>query len=122
MCSTNGWRPGPGVWTPVAACKRALALFEQQTGNPPLAELNRAAGIAFRTRLQHPDRATTPKTARDRLTWVKSLLKHAQIDLELIPRSPWEGLDIEQTTTHREAGRSVTVTVKARVIAKKPLF
>lgn len=85
----------------VAACKRALALFEEQTGDPALAGLTRAAGIAFRTWLQHPDRGTTSKTARDRLTWVKSLLKHAQIELELIPRSPWEGLDIETATTHR---------------------
>jgi integrase len=85
----------------IAACRRALVLFEEQTGNPPLAILNRAAGIAFRTWLQHPDRGTTSKTARDRLTWVKSLLKHAQIDLEVLPRSPWEGLDIEQSTTHR---------------------
>ncbi len=84
-----------------AACKRAVALFEEQTGNPPLANLSRAAGIAFRAWLQHSDRQTTSKTARDRLTWVKSLLKHAQIDLEVINRSPWEGLDIEQTTTHR---------------------
>lgn len=85
----------------VGACKRALALFEEQSGNPPLTGLSRAAGIAFRTWLQHPARGTTSKTARDRLTWVKSLLKHAHIELEVIPRSPWEGLDIEQTTTHR---------------------
>jgi integrase len=78
-----------------------LALFEEQAGNPPLAGLSRAAGVAFRTWLQHPDRGTTTKTARDRLTWVKSLLKHAQIELEFIPRSPWEGLDIEAVTTHR---------------------
>src|SRR4051812_13569666 len=32
----------------VAACKRALALFEEQTGNPPLTSLTRAAGVAFR--------------------------------------------------------------------------
>lgn len=85
----------------VAACRRALVLFEEQTGNPPLSALNRSAGVAFRTWLQQPGRATTSKTARDRLTWVKSLLKFAEVDLELIPRSPWEGLDIEQTTTHR---------------------
>ncbi|MDB5859140.1 MAG: hypothetical protein JWQ76_2829, partial [Ramlibacter sp.] len=91
----------PGSADTVAACKRALVLFEEQTGNPALAGLTRASGIAFRTWLQQPDRGTTPKTARDRLTWVKSLLKHAEIDLELIPRSLWEGLDIEQITTHR---------------------
>jgi integrase len=85
----------------VAACKRAVVLYEEQTGNPPLSGITRAAGIAFRTWLQQPARGTTSKTARDRLTWVKSLLKHAHIELELIPRSPWEGLDIEQITAHR---------------------
>lgn len=83
----------------VKACSRALALFELQTGNPPLASLNRASGVSFRAWLQHPDRNTTSKTARDRLTWVKSLLKFAQVDLEVIPRSPWEGLDIQPATT-----------------------
>lgn len=85
----------------VSACKRALALYEEQTGNPPLDRLTRAAGLAFRTWLRHPDRCTTSKTARDRFTWVKSLLKHAQRDMEVISRSPWEGLDIEQNTTYR---------------------
>lgn len=85
----------------IAACNRALALYEAQTGNPALSVLNRSAGIDFKSWLQHPDRATTVKTARDRFTWVKSLLKHAQIELELIPRSPWQGLDIDQATTYR---------------------
>ncbi|WP_377153044.1 tyrosine-type recombinase/integrase [Roseateles sp. UC29_93] len=85
----------------VAACKRALALFEQQTGNPPLAALSRAHGVEFRAWLQHPDRATTSKTAHDRMTWVKSLLKFAHVELELIHRQPWEGLDIDATTTNR---------------------
>ncbi|WP_197507001.1 site-specific integrase [Mitsuaria sp. 7] len=85
----------------VAACKRALALFEQQTGNPPLAALSRAHGVEFRAWLQHPDRGTTTKTAHDRMTWVKSLLKFAHVDLELIHRQPWEGLDIDSSTTHR---------------------
>ena len=85
----------------VAACKRALALFEDQTGNPPLAALSRAHGVDLRAWLQHPDRGTTTKTAQDRMTWVKSLLKFAHVDLELIHRQPWEGLDIETTTTNR---------------------
>jgi hypothetical protein len=40
----------------VAACSRALGLYEAQTGNPALQELTRASGIAFRTWLQHADR------------------------------------------------------------------
>lgn len=83
----------------VNACGRALALYEQQTGDPPLKELTRAQGDAFRAWLQQ--QGTSSKTARDRLTWVKSLLKYAFRDLEVISRNPWEGLDIEHTTETR---------------------
>lgn len=83
----------------VSACGRALALYEQQTGDPPLKELTRAQGDAFRAWLQQ--QGTSSKTAKDRLTWVKSLLKYAFRDLEVITRNPWEGLDIEYTTETR---------------------
>jgi integrase len=33
------------------------------------------------------------------LNWVKGLLKYAAQDLELIPKSPWVGLDIKSKTT-----------------------
>jgi integrase len=33
------------------------------------------------------------------LNWIKSLLKYAAQDLELIPKSPWVGLDIKSKTT-----------------------
>ena len=46
---------------------------------------------------------TTSKTARDRFNWIKSLLKYASQDLELIPKSPWVGLEIKsRTTAHRK--------------------
>lgn len=80
----------------VNACSRALALFEQQTGNPPLRELTRAQGDAFCAWLQQ--QGTSSKTARDRLTWVKSLVKYAYRELEAIDRNPWDGLDIAHTT------------------------
>lgn len=41
------------------------------------------------------------KTARDRLTWVKSVLKYAARDLGLIDRNPWEGIDISFKTTNK---------------------
>lgn len=68
----------------VAACKRALALFETQTG-PPLPNC-RAHGVDFMAWLQHRDRGTTTKTAHDHMTWVKSLLKFAHVELELLHR------------------------------------
>ena len=81
----------------IAACNRALKLFEQHTHNPPLNQVTRSLGNEFRSFLQ--SLPTTPKTARDRLNWIKSLLKYAAQDLELIPKSPWVGLDIKSKTS-----------------------
>lgn len=81
----------------IACCGRALKLFEEHTGNQPLSQLTRAQGDQFRAKLL--ELPTTSKTARDRLNWIKSLLKYASQDLELIPRSPWVGLEIKSRTT-----------------------
>lgn len=81
----------------VASCARALKLFEEHTENPPIAKLTRAQGDQFRSKLR--ELPTTPKTARDRFNWIKSLLKYAAQDLELIPKSPWVGLEIKSRTT-----------------------
>ncbi len=82
-------------------CLRAVALFEEFTANTPITELTREQGDGFRAWLQHSDRKTTSKTARDRLTWVKSVLKYALRDLGLIEKNPWEGLDIAFKTTNK---------------------
>lgn len=81
----------------INGCNRALKLFEQSTNNPPLHTLNRVIGNEFRSALQILP--SSSKTARDRLNWVKSLLKFAAQDLEIIPKSPWVGLDIKSTTS-----------------------
>lgn len=94
----NRWvKSKPLTADSIAACGRALMLFEQQTGNPPLQRLTRGQGDAFRGWLQ--TLSTTSKTARDRLNWVKSLLKYAAQELEILPKSPWVGLDIKSRTT-----------------------
>jgi integrase len=85
----------------INSCMRALVLFEEQTKNPPLQRLTRAQGDSFRAWLQQPERQTTSKTARDRLTWVKSLIKYAYRDLEIIDRHPWEGIEIHSQTTQK---------------------
>ena len=84
-----------------AACTRSIALFEIFTENTPLERLTRAQGDDFKAWLQKPERKTTSKTAQDRFNWVKSPLKFACRDLELLPRNPWEGLEIEFKTTHK---------------------
>ena len=78
----------------INTCMRALLLYEEQTGNPPLHLLTRAQGDSFRAWLQEPERKTASKTAYDRFTWVKTLLKYAYRDLELISRHPWEGIEL----------------------------
>ena len=98
-----------GLWTPskarskdtVSACLRAVCLYEEFTGNLPIQNLTRELGGTFRAWLEHPDRKTTSKTARDRLIWVKSLLQFAAQDLGLIKQSPWTGIDIEFRTTNK---------------------
>ena len=85
----------------INSCLRALKLYEEFTGNPPIKKLTRAQGDGFRTWLQQPERKTTSKTAKDRLTWVKSLLKYAHMDLELLERHPWDGIDIQSKTTNK---------------------
>jgi hypothetical protein len=76
----------------LAACGRALTLFESQAQDLDIARITRAQGDALRAWLLA--QKTTTKTARDRFTWVKSLLKFAQQDLGLLTSSPWAGLEI----------------------------
>lgn len=85
----------------INACLRAVSLFEEFTGDTPVSEVTRRQGDEFRSWLEHPDRKTTSKTARDRLIWVKSLLEFAAHDLGLMRRSPWSGIEIAYQTTHK---------------------
>jgi integrase len=80
-----------------ASMDRALMLFEKVLGNPDIQALNRKDGDTFRSWLT--EQPTSTKTARDRLNWIKTLLKYATQDLELIPKNPWVGLEIKTKTT-----------------------
>lgn len=83
-----------------SACLRAVVLFEECLGSDTdMRTLNRAKGDEFRSWLLTKE--ATSKTSRDRLTWVKSLLKYAARDLEALHRNPWDGLDITHKTTAR---------------------
>ena len=85
----------------INACKRSLALYEEFTLNPYIKDLTRAQGDGFRAWLQHPDRQTSSKTARDRLIWIQSLLNFATIELELLPKNPWQGIILKYSTTQK---------------------
>jgi integrase len=83
----------------VAACNRALLLYESSPTATPLKAITREQGDSFRAWLR--GKSTTAKTARDRLNYIKSLLKYAAETLEWIPKHPWSGLAIDGTSTNR---------------------
>lgn len=78
------------------ACQRALDAFEAVAGRPTLTDITRANGADFRAELLK--QPLSSKSAHDRLTWVKSLLRFAYRDLEWLDRQPWTGLDIPYKT------------------------
>ena len=79
------------------ACLLAIDTCEKALGRLPINQLTRAHGDAFRSWLQ--EQPISSKTARDRFTWIKSLLGYAFRELELIPRQPWEGMEIQVSKT-----------------------
>ena len=100
-------------------CMRALLLYEEQTNNPPLHLLTRAQGDSFRAWLQQSERKTSSKTAYDRFTWVKTLLKYAYRDLEVISRHTWEGIELFKETTNQRRPWSDT---ELQILIRQPLF
>lgn len=75
------------------ACLLAIKTCETALGCLPIDQLTRAHGDAFRSWLQ--EQPISLKTARDRFTWVKSMLVYAHRELELIHKQPWEGMEIK---------------------------
>jgi len=100
-------------------CMRALLLYEEHTENPPIHLLTRSQGDDFRSWLQQPERKTSSKTAYDRFTWVKTLLKYAYRDLELISRHPWEGIELIKETTRQRRPWS---DIELRTLFDQDLF
>lgn len=81
------------------ARERALCLYEEFSGDPPITDITRAQGSDFRAWLLKNSRAS--KTARDRFIYVKALFAFAYRELELIPRHPWDRMVIESTTENK---------------------
>jgi integrase len=80
----------------IRACERALEGFEQHAGTPPVAKITRAHGVEFRSWLLA--QPISSKTAHDRFTWVRALLRFASDDMGIIDRQPWQKLVIEHKT------------------------
>lgn len=83
----------------IRAMERALKQFEGRHPKVTLEGITRDMGDRYRAWLR--EQCKTPKTARDRLTAIKSLLKYAHRELEWTPRHTWEGLDIKAKTTNK---------------------
>lgn len=102
------------------ACELALELFERQhpAAAADVTTVTRPMGDEFKAWLQMPERGTKAKTARDRLNWLKTLLKYAHQDLELLPKQPWQGLDIKFKSETRSPWTREQVTA----FCSQPLF
>lgn len=88
----------------IQAMDRALRQFEGQYPALLLEDITREMGDSYRTWLR--ENSGTPKTARDRLTAIKTLLRFAYRELEWTQRHTWEGLDIKAKTTNKR--RAIT--------------
>ncbi|MDP2263558.1 MAG: tyrosine-type recombinase/integrase [Hydrogenophaga sp.] len=95
----------------VQAMDRAVRQFEGQHPTVTLRDTTRELGDAYRSWLL--ENSGTPKTARDRLTGLKTLLKYAHRDLEWTERHTWEGLDIKARTTNKR--RAITADEMAQL-------
>ncbi|WP_291010272.1 DUF6538 domain-containing protein [Hydrogenophaga sp.] len=79
--------------------ERTLRHFETQHPGVPLRDISRGMEYLYRTWLL--ETCKTPKTARDRLAGINSLLKYASRDLEWAEHHKWEDLDIKAKTSAR---------------------
>lgn len=101
----------------IRARERALALFEEGAGDPPIDDITRAQGHEFSAWLLTLGGAK--KTASDRLKYVCSLLKFASRELEWIPRHPWDGIEIAYGT---QKSRKPWSTEQISAFFALPLF
>lgn len=99
----------------IQAMERALRQFEGQHPKQALQGITREMGEAYRAWLL--EACGTPKTARDRLTGLKTLLKYAFRELEWTERHTWEGLDIRAKTTNKR--RAITLDEMRQVFGTK---
>jgi len=82
----------------IAACERALRQFEERHPEMTLEAITRDMGDNYRAWLRTA--CKTSKTASDRLTSIKSLLKYASETLQWLTLQPWRGISIKATTTN----------------------
>jgi integrase len=97
----NEWNKSVGITRKtgtVRAKELALEDYEAFPGATALEAITREQGHQFKAWILAKE-DLAPKTQHQRLTDVKTLLKHAAQELEWIPKSPWVGIAIEYGVT-----------------------
>ena len=101
----------------------AVTQFEALTGNPSLGLLTKGMGNEFRRALLSSKKANGEpmgdKTAKNRLTWVQTLLNFEVSRYERIAANPWKGLTI---VVKKTANRQVWQDADACTLFSLPLF
>lgn len=99
------------------SCLLAVQSCEKALGALPIDKITRAHGDTFRSwLLKQP---ISGATARMYLVWIKSLLRYAYRDLELIQKQPWEGLEIE---VEKKQTRRPWKSEELQLLFSQPLF
>lgn len=99
------------------SCLLAVKACEKALGVMPIDQFTRAHGDSFRSWLLKQTISGT--TARMYLVWVKTLLRYAYRDLELITKQPWEGIEIE---AQKQQTRRPWKDEELHTLFSQPLF
>jgi integrase len=90
LWSSKSKRPTPKT---IDTAERIVAQFEEVLGNPPLAKLTRQHGLKFRDWLLA--QGQSPRTAFDRLGYVRRLIRFEMQEQQRITVNPWDSIKIE---------------------------
>lgn len=77
----------------VDVAARVVSAFEEVCGDPPLAQLTRKHGLQLRDHFLAS--GLSPRTTRDRMGWVTTLLRYEMAEGQRITADPWASIRIE---------------------------
>jgi hypothetical protein len=77
----------------VDVAARVVSAFEEVCGDPPLAQLTRKHGLQLRDHFLAS--GLSPRTTRDRIGWVTTLLRYEMAEGQRITADPWASIRIE---------------------------
>ncbi|KAK6025805.1 site-specific recombinase, phage integrase family [Ostertagia ostertagi] len=86
---------------------RVVQAFEEVTGNPPLQRLTWKEGLKLRDHFLA--QGMSPRTTKDRIGWVSTLIRYEMSECRRIQADPWASIKVEkgdQAVTVRKATRA----------------